>query len=238
MKIRGAKTFSRSLRLWSCVGLLGFFIQVAAAQPVDYKPGVHYQELATPLPDVDADRIEVAELFWYGCPHCYDLLPTFQLWEASYRTTDMTFTRMPVIWNPAMEAHAHLYLAAEEAGLLPVVNKSSWQVTPTIHNAAFEALHEKNNPLLASADIAALFDEWGVDAAAYEQAWSSEKVVAKLDQLKKLPGLAEVPRLPALIVNGRYVITFNDAVTTSEELYKVLSFLVVKTRGTKRVEIR
>jgi protein dithiol oxidoreductase (disulfide-forming) len=231
---------SAVLRVLGPLCCFGVFFSLVAqpsyAQPEEYKLGVHYQELSVPLPDVDPDRIEVAELFWYGCPDCYDLLPTFQMWETSYRTTDMTFLRMPVIWNPTMETHARLYFAADEAGLLPVAPKSSWEVVPTIHNSAFDALHKNNNPLLTSAQIAPLFEEWGVTKDAFETAWNSEKVVAKLKDLKALPGLSEVTRLPALVVNGRYVITFNEEVTSSEDLYKVLSSLVVQIRGTKRVE--
>jgi thiol:disulfide interchange protein DsbA len=207
-----------------------------SAQPKVYEAGVHYQELATPLPDLDPDRIDVVELFWYGCPDCYEQLPTFQMWEASYRTTDMTFARMPVVWNLIMETHAHIYLTANELKLFPEVSKSAWEVTPGIHNAIFDAIHKNNNPLNTSAQAAELFAAWGVSTEAFEQAWNSATVLAKLEELKKLPGMAEIPRLPALVVHGRYVINFNAAVTTNEELYKVLSFLVVKIRGTKRVE--
>ncbi len=226
----------RALRTLCCFGGLGLLASQSFSQPEQYELGVHYQELSVPLPDVDPDRIEVAELFWYGCPDCYDLLPTFQIWETSYRTTDMTLSRMPVIWNPAMETHARLYFAADAAGLLPIAPKSSWEVVPTIHNSAFDALHKDNNPLLTSAQIAPLFEKWGVSKEAFELAWNSEAVLAKLDESKALPGLSEVTRLPALIVNGRYVITLNEAVTTSEDMYKVLSSLVVQIRGTKRVE--
>jgi protein dithiol oxidoreductase (disulfide-forming) len=226
----------RVLPIGCCLGFFSLACLQTYAQPEEYKLGVHYQELSVPLPDVDPDRIEVAELFWYGCPDCYDLLPTFQMWETSYRTTDMTFSRMPVIWNPAMETHAHLYFTAAEAGLLPVAPKSSWEVVPTIHNSAFDALHKNNNPLLTASQIAPLFEEWGVSKESFELAWNSENVLAKLNELKTLPGLSEVTRLPALVVNGRYVITFNEAVTTSEDLYNVLSSLVVQIRGTKRVE--
>lgn len=228
----------RTLSIWCCSGLLSGVFQQGYAQPEVYELGVHYQELAAPLPDVDPDRIEVAELFWYGCPDCYDLLPTFQIWETSYRTTDMTFSRMPVIWNAAMETHARLYLTADATGLLPVAPKSSWEVTPTIHNSAFDALHNNHNPLFTHAQIAPLFEQWGVPEETFEQAWNSGPVLAKLEELKALPGLAEVARLPALVVNGRYVITLNEAVTTGEDMYKVLSSLVVELRGTKRVESR
>jgi len=226
----------RTLQILACSSLFGLAVQPACAQPQHYELGVHYQELSVPFPDIDPDRIEVAELFWYGCPACYDLLPTMQMWETSYRTTDMTFSRMPVIWNETMETHAHLYLAAQEAGLLPVAPKSSWEVVPTIHNSAFDALHKDNNPLLTSMQIAPLFEKLGVSDQAFELAWNSQNVIAKLNELKALPGLSEVPSLPALVVDGRYVITLNDAVTSSEDMYKVLSMLVVQIRGTKRVE--
>lgn len=225
------------IRLYLCSFLIHqSTVQQVYAQPKVYEQGVHYQELSVPLPDLDPDRIDVVELFWYGCPDCYEQLPTFQIWESSYRTTDMTFARIPVIWNQIMETHARMYLTADKLGLLPDVPKSAWEVTPSIHNDIFDAINKDNNPLSSSSQAAELFAKWGVSDLAFEAAWNSETVLAKLDELKAFPGLSEIPRLPALVVNGRYLITFNEEIATNEELYKVMSFLVVKIRGTKRIE--
>ncbi|HWK53034.1 MAG TPA: thiol:disulfide interchange protein DsbA/DsbL [Hyphomicrobiales bacterium] len=210
----------------------------ADAQPVVPEPGVHYLELPVPLSDPDPDSIEVAELFWYGCPACYDLLPTLQIWEASYRTADISFSRLPVIWNPVMETHARLYLTADALGLLPAVNKSSWDARRSIHNVIFEALQEDMNPLRSASDAAELFAAEGVQREAFDEAWKSAEVMTRLEELKALPGPDAIPRLPALLVDGRYVITFNDTVRTSEEMFKVMNALIIDMRKARRQIVR
>ena len=40
----------------------------------------HYQELPTPQPTRTGDKIEVLEIFYYGCPHCYTFEPTIERW--------------------------------------------------------------------------------------------------------------------------------------------------------------
>ena len=39
----------------------------------EFQEGVHYQTLAKPVVTSDPEKIEVVELFWYGCPHCDSL---------------------------------------------------------------------------------------------------------------------------------------------------------------------
>lgn len=218
--------------------LLQGLVLPASAQPVEYQLGVHYQELANPLPDLDPDRFEVVELFWYGCPACFELLPTMQLWEASYRTTDMSFSRMPVIWNAAMETHARAFVTADRLGLVPVLPKSSWEVTPSLHNALFEAVQVHGNPLRGADDIFPLFAQWGATREDFEREWNAAPTLAQVAELKALSGSAGIPGLPALVVHGRYVITFNEAVTTTEDLFKVLSMLVVQIREERRTAAR
>jgi protein dithiol oxidoreductase (disulfide-forming) len=210
----------------------------AYSQPVEYQLGVHYQELANPLPDLDPDRYEVLELFWYGCPACFELLPTMQLWEASYRTTDMNFTRLPVAWNSAMETHARAYMTADRLGMVPLLPKSSWEVTPTLHNGLFEAVQVQGNPLRTPDEIFPVFEGWGVAREDFDREWNAEQTLSQVAAVKALPALAEIASLPALVIHGRYVLTFNEAVTTSEDLFKVLSMLVVQIREEQRTAVR
>lgn len=229
---------SRVRQAWICgLGLCAALLsQVVMAQPVQYEAGVHYLELAQPLPDLDPDRIEVVELFWYGCPECYDLLPASQIWESSYRTTDMDFSRAPLVWNKAMEAHARIYLTADVMGLLPVVPKSGWEVKRSIHNDAFEAIHEQGKALVEMDEIWALFEATGVTRDAFDLAWNSAEVTSRLDELKKLSTAPEIGSLPALLLHGRYVIRYNAAVKSQEDLYKVLNFLIARIRDAQRAQ--
>jgi len=41
------------------------------AVAMEYEEGTHYVELQIPLNTRNPDKIEVAEYFSYGCPHCY-----------------------------------------------------------------------------------------------------------------------------------------------------------------------
>ena len=38
-----------------------------------FKAGIHYEILDSPTPTSDINKIEVVELFWLSCSHCYSL---------------------------------------------------------------------------------------------------------------------------------------------------------------------
>ena len=54
--------------------LFGVTAQAAEA------PAAPYVELANPVPVAVPGKIEVVELFWYGCPHCYAFEPVINPW--------------------------------------------------------------------------------------------------------------------------------------------------------------
>ncbi len=45
--------------------------------------GRNFITLASPVPTAQPEKIEVVELFWYGCPHCYQLESTINPWAAA-----------------------------------------------------------------------------------------------------------------------------------------------------------
>ena len=55
----------------------------AMAQPALYVEGTHYETITNPVRTADPNKIEVAEVFWYGCPHCYAFEPLIESWAAS-----------------------------------------------------------------------------------------------------------------------------------------------------------
>ena len=58
--------------------LFGFALALPAAAQSDIE-GL-YQKLPTPQPTSDPDRVEVVEVFWYGCPHCNRFQPYLEAW--------------------------------------------------------------------------------------------------------------------------------------------------------------
>ena len=61
------------MKLIRLLPLLGLFLLPAGTALAEYVEGTQYKRLAAPVPTVDASKVEVVELFWYGCPHCYRL---------------------------------------------------------------------------------------------------------------------------------------------------------------------
>ena len=51
-----------------------------AVQAEGIEAGKQYVELSTPVPVAKPGKIEVVELFWYGCPHCYQFESTLNPW--------------------------------------------------------------------------------------------------------------------------------------------------------------
>ena len=57
-----------------------------------------YVEITPAQPTHSGDKIEVLEVFWYGCPHCYDFEPFINDWLEK-KHEDVVFRRMPGIFE-------------------------------------------------------------------------------------------------------------------------------------------
>ena len=74
-----------------------------------FREGKDFDRLVPTQPTVGGpDKIEVAEVFWYGCPHCLHLEPYMKRWAANL-PADVRFVRIPATWNPLVKLHAQLY---------------------------------------------------------------------------------------------------------------------------------
>ena len=77
-----------------------------AALPADavlpsgkWKPGVNYDALTPAQPtNVGPGKVEVVEVFWLGCPHCYALEPFVEAWLKN-KPSYIEFVRVPVMWD-------------------------------------------------------------------------------------------------------------------------------------------
>ena len=56
---------------FACITLIMVFTTLLQA---DEKPG--FEAVSPVQPTANADKIEVIEFFWYGCPHCYSFEPS------------------------------------------------------------------------------------------------------------------------------------------------------------------
>ena len=147
----------KSLRVLGLFSLFftGLFVvgQVTAQEGVPYRyiEGVHYVELPKAVPVIDPDKIEVVEVFWYACSHCFHLESTVREYEKNL-AADVNFVRVPAIWQPIMDAHARIYYTAKELGVLE-----------TVHQGVFNAIHLDRKQLKDANEVAMLFATYGID---------------------------------------------------------------------------
>ena len=190
------------------------------AQPVRYIEGTHYVELDNPVRTVDPNKIEVVEIFWYGCTHCYSFEPLIENWEANM-ADDVVFVRSPGMWNAMMQTHAQLYYTSVELG-----------VFEETHSEIFDEILLRANYLQSEGAAKDYFTSKGVSGADFDAAWNSFTVTSAVNRANTNMRDYGVRSTPNLIVNGKYRIVTNQAVPTQTDMLEVVDYLVEMERST------
>ena len=169
------------------------------AQNWQFKEGQHYIRMVPSQPTMGgADKIEVAEFFWYGCPHCFSFEPTINKWAADMPAS-ARFVRIPVVWNTVHELHARLFYTMEV-----LARNGTLADGETFHNTVFQEIQTRGNRLTSEDSIRRLFERVGVDADAFNSTWKSFEVDQKLRVAKDLGRRYSIQGVPAVVVNGKY----------------------------------
>jgi thiol:disulfide interchange protein DsbA len=210
------KLFTKTLLL---VAMIFGVAATVSAQPSLYVEGTHYEIIANPVRTADPNKIEVTEIFWYGCPHCYAFEPLISSWEEKL-PSDVAFVRSPGMWNQTMEIHAQIYYAAEALG-----------VTGKIHDVAFNEIHQRRNYLQTEDAIKDMFVSQGVAPADFDKAWKSFSVSSAVKRANTRMRDYGVRGVPSIVVNGKYLVSVGGAVPTQTDMLKIVDFLVQKERS-------
>lgn len=164
-----------------------------------FSEGQHYHRLVPSQPTVGgADKIEVAEIFWYGCPHCFNFEPAINGWAENV-PANARFVRIPAVWNPLARLHGQLYYTEEvlaRTGKLTDVE--------SFHSAVFNEFHRKGNRLTSEDSIQKLFERFGVGRDDFYSVWNSFEVNQKIRVADDLVRRYNVTGVPAMVVNGKY----------------------------------
>ncbi len=173
--------------------------QPAPARNWTFKDGQHFNRLVPTQPTVGgADKIEVAEIFWYGCNHCFDFEPFINRWAAK-KPANVRFVRIPAMWNDLVKLHAQLYYTEE------VLAKNGKLENPEgFHAAVFNEYHQRNNRMTSEASIRDLFARFGVSAEDFDKTWKSFEVAQKMRVAEDLGRRYGITGVPAIVVNGKY----------------------------------
>ena len=173
--------------------------ELVAVRNWQFKEGKNYTRMIPTQPTVGgADKIEVAEVFMYSCPHCYDLEAYINRW-AEDKDPSIRFVRIPASFNQLAVLHAQLYYTEIFLG------KSGKLRDPiAFRNMVFEEYHRRSNRLTSQMAIQRLFARAGVNADDFNRIWNSFEVNQALRVAADLARRYNIESVPMVIVNGKY----------------------------------
>ena len=170
---------------------LTFLAIAASAGAQGLTEGTNYTRLKNAMPVETGKNIEVIEFFSYGCPHCGELEPLLQTWLKT-KPADVTFRRIPVMFQPRWENLAKGYYTLE------ALNEE--KLSPEV----FVALHTRNAPLWNEKDFLDWIATKGVDRKKAEELFNSFAIVGKVNRAKQLAQAYQIQSVPTIIVDGKY----------------------------------
>lgn len=194
-------------------------LALAPAAHAQLAVGRDYVNIDPPLQTDNAAKIEIIEFFSFACPHCNDLHPHLDRWAAKL-PADVTLRRVPVGFNqPYYQLMARFYYALEAIG---EVDRLSGPV--------FNAIHQKGLKLVDERSISDWVTAQGVDAKKFSDAFNAFGVVSKAKRADQLSAAARVTGVPALVVDGRYLVVGKD-IKTLPELLALTDKVIDKRRA-------
>lgn len=160
--------------------------------------GRDYRVISNPVPVSTKQGIEVREFFWYGCPHCFHLEPHVKDWLKT-SPQGVNFVRTPAALNAVWEANARGFYVAEISGALE-----------RSHDALFDAIQVRKQRLFDQKSLARFYARHGIKVETFNSLYSSFAVNAKVAQSQALARRYQLTGVPAMVVNGKYVVSGSD----------------------------
>jgi len=180
-----------------------------------FREGVDYTELQTPVQVDDPTKIEVREFFWFGCPHCFQL----ESYVHDFVKTlpeGVSFLQTPAPLNKRWVPHAHAFYIMEAVG------KKEEMAT-----ALFNQLHVAKNLINTESQLAEFFEKYDIKKSDFEKLYNSFSVRTKVRQAEALARAYRLDGVPAMVVNGKYVVGTRMA-KGFPRMIEIVNFLIEK----------
>ncbi len=192
---------------------------ISANAFANYDEGVEYIKMPQNIAVNAADKVEVVELFWYFCLHCYRLEPLIDNWLVENKEK-VNFVRQPAIFSNRWALGAFFYYVLEELNLTKTLHKKLFN---TIHKQKkqFKSIHDFINWIAANSSIKKDIVKKATESFAMRIKINKATVLTNKYRKNGINGV------PTMIVAGKY---FTSATLTGshEKMLKVIDYLIAK----------
>lgn len=184
----------------------------------DYKAGKDYEVLNVPVLTADKNKVEVVEVFWYGCIHCFNFEPMLAAWKAKTDSV-VVFNQMPAVWNKTMKLHARAFYTAKALGVSEAVDK-----------AMFQALNVDRKRLNTKSVVRDVFVANGVTAETFDKTFDSFGINAQVQLAESRVRSYRIQGTPEMIVNGKYRVSASLS-GSQKSMLEVVDYLIAKEKA-------
>ncbi|HEU5138124.1 MAG TPA: thiol:disulfide interchange protein DsbA/DsbL [Steroidobacteraceae bacterium] len=202
----------------------------ASAQGQPWVAGKHYSIIPTQRTNVPAGKVEVMEVFSYGCPACNQFLPTMKKLKAAL-PGNAQLVYLPASWNKAeaWPMFQRAYLTAQSLGVADKAHDAMFQAIWATGELGVTEPSGRLKKNLPTIENAARFYERvaGVKAADFVNASKSFSVDLKMRQADSQILAMQVSGTPTLVVNGKYRLN-NENLQSNDQMIDLVKFLVAK----------
>ncbi|MEN9503765.1 MAG: hypothetical protein RI964_3050 [Pseudomonadota bacterium] len=186
-----------------------------SSQAEEFKQGEQFNVIDPPIPtQAPTGKVEVTELFWYGCPHCYALEPTIETFLKN-KPDNIVFQRVPATLSPRWAYHAKLFYVSQM--LDPTGEKH-------IHTKIFEAIQKQRRHIDNDDSLTRFFTDNGFSVEQVRGAMQSMEMMTSLARADEIGAKSKADSVPSIIVNGKYI-TSPSMVGSEEKLLQVIDYL-------------
>ncbi len=207
--------FSQSLRASAFVIVASILMACQGetiAQTVDstkYKPVREQMTVTT------GDKIEVAELFWFGCSHCYALEPALKEWKKNI-PANAEFKKVPALFSARWEFHGQAFYTMQ-----------ALDVPEDAYDQFFSEIHVKRKQMNNINQLVAFLKLYDKTEEQVKSAFNSFDVNNKMRAAKKITRQSGANGVPSLIVDGKYL-TSQQLSGGTGQMFQVVNQLVGK----------
>jgi protein dithiol oxidoreductase (disulfide-forming) len=219
-------------RLLSATLLLGALTFGSHAHAANWVAGKHYSVMPqAQRTNVPAGKVEVLEVFSYGCPACNHFQPSIKKLKAAL-PPNAQMVYLPASWNKA-EAWPMFQRAYITAMSLGVADKAHDAMYDAIWNTGELGVADPTTGRLKSRlptieDAAKFYQRTtGVKAGDFVAASKSFGVDLKIRQADGQIIAMQITGTPTLVVNGKYRVN-HENLKPSDDIIDLVKFLVAR----------
>jgi thiol:disulfide interchange protein DsbA len=217
--------------LLTLAALLSITAVTPAMAQLKWVPGKHYTVIPQQRSQVPAGKVEVMEVFSYGCPACNQFRAALKEIAAGL-PKNAQIVYLPASWQAAENwpTFQRAYFTAMSLGIADKAHDAMYNAIWTTGELGITdpTTRQLKKVLPSISDIAKFYERTtGVKAQDFVNASKSFGVDLKIKQAEEQIKAMGIPSTPTLVVAGKYRLN-NEAFTSIDQITELVNYLIAR----------